>query len=304
MKTCAEIRYALAGPVESVNTPFTREGAIDYRSLQNFVDFVIEGGSRTVLLTYGDSLYSLLTDQEAAEVTRAVVEFTRRRAMVVAADRMWWTGKTVEFAAYCREVGADVLMVLPPDWCQSCTVQTLVDHFAQAARELPVMLVTNFAAKWPLPRSLELFRRLRDEVPGVMAVKDDVCGDMGRQLGLMVHEQWAILASGSKRMILNNVPYGCDGYLSSFIYFKPEIAFAFWSAVLNKDDAGVRRSIAEVDIPFWEFMESMPGSFDAMVHGILELKGISRRWRRPPYYSLNDTEMATMSAFLSARKWI
>ena len=57
MKSPAEIRHALSGPVASVNTPFTREGAIDYRSLQNFVDFVIEGGSRTVLLTYGDSLY-------------------------------------------------------------------------------------------------------------------------------------------------------------------------------------------------------------------------------------------------------
>lgn len=304
MKTPAEIRHALSGPVASVNTPFTREGAIDYRSLQNFVDYVIGAGSRTVLLTYGDSLYSILTDQEVAEVTRAVVEFTRQRAMVVAADRMWWTGKTVEFAAYCRNVGADVLMVLPPDWCQSCTVQTLVDHYAQAARELPVMLVTNFAAKWPMARSLELFRRLRDEVPGVMAVKDDVCGEMGRQLGLMAYEQWAILASGSKRMILNNVPFGCDGYLSSFIYFKPEIAAAFWQAVLNKDDTGVRRIIAEVDIPFWDFMESMPGSFDAIVHGIQELKGIAPRWRRPPYYSLSDAEMATLSAFLSAKKWI
>ena len=47
-----------------------------------------------------------------------------------------------------------------------------------------------------------------------MAVKDDVCGEMGRHLGLMAYEQWAILASGSKRMILDNVPYGCDGYLS------------------------------------------------------------------------------------------
>ena len=237
-------------------------------------------------------------------MTRAVVEFTRRRAMVVAADRMWWTGRTVEFAAYCRIVGAYGLMGLRPDGCQAGTVQTLVDHYAQAARELPVMLVTNFTAKWPLPRSLELFRRLRDEVPGVMAVKDDVCGEMGRQLGLMAYEQWAILASGSKRMILNNVPYGCDGYLSSFIYFKPEIAFAFWDAVRKEDTAGIRRIIAEVDIPFWEFMESMPGSFDAIVHGILELKGIAERWRRPPYYSLNDAELAVVSAFIADRKWL
>ena len=90
----------------------------------------------------------------------------------------------------------------------------------------------------------------------------------------------AIFASGTKQIILNNIPFGCDGYLSSFIYFKPEIAHRFWRAATGKDDAAVRKIITEVDIPFWEFMVSFPGSFDSVVHGIMEAKGLAGRWRR------------------------
>ena len=86
-----EIRQALTGPVASVHTPFQRDGSIDFAGLRAQVDFTIGAGGKTVLLTYGDSLFSALTDEEVAEVTRAVVEQTARRAMVVAADRAWAT---------------------------------------------------------------------------------------------------------------------------------------------------------------------------------------------------------------------
>ncbi len=304
MKSLDEIRHALSGPIASVSTPFTREGRIDFKGLRNFVDYVIAAGSRTVLLTYGDSLYSLLSDEEVAEVTKAVVEHTAKRALVVAADRIWWTGKTVEFAGYCRNLGADMLMVLPPDWSQGCTVETLVGHYGQVAQQIPVMVVTNFLAKWPLPRSLELLCRLRDQVPGILAVKDDVCGELGRHLGLIVHDQWAVFASGTKQAILNNIPFGCDGYLSSLIYIEPNIPRIFWRAVMAKDDVGIRRIISEVDIPYWKFMDSFPGSFDAVVHGILEAKGLTQRWRRPPYYSLDDREMERVFEFLGSKGWL
>ena len=75
-----------------------RDGEIDYDSLRGLVERGIEGGSTTMLLTYGDSLFSLLTDDEVAEVTRVVAEQTAGRAAVVAADRIWWTGKAVAFA--------------------------------------------------------------------------------------------------------------------------------------------------------------------------------------------------------------
>jgi len=60
-------------------------------------------------------LFSLLTDQEVADLTKATVEHTAGRAMVVAADKYYWTGKAVEFGQYARGLGADLVMVSPPD---------------------------------------------------------------------------------------------------------------------------------------------------------------------------------------------
>ena len=93
----AEARHHLTGPIPSCPVPFHEDGAIDYDGLRNFIDFVIDADARTILLTYGDSLFSLLTDDEVADVTRAVVEHTAGRAMVVAADRQWATPKALEF---------------------------------------------------------------------------------------------------------------------------------------------------------------------------------------------------------------
>ena len=117
----------------SAHTPFGADSEIDFTSLRGLVEGGIAAGSTTMLLNYGDSLFSLLTDDEVAEATRVVTEQTAGRAAVVAADRIWWTGKTVDFARYVREIGADLLMVLPPDWAQSCTTDTLVQHYAALA---------------------------------------------------------------------------------------------------------------------------------------------------------------------------
>ena len=109
-----EIRNSLTGPVASIRTPFLRDGQVDYAGLRRYVDFSIQAGSPTMLLTWGDSLYTLLTDDDIAEVTRVVCDQTAGRAMVVAAERNWGTPKLVEFARYARETGAGVLMVMPP----------------------------------------------------------------------------------------------------------------------------------------------------------------------------------------------
>ena len=118
-----EVREALTGPIASLKTPFTRDGEIDYPGLRRLIDGNLDSGSNSSLLTYGDSLFTLMTDDEIADVARAVAEHAGKRGLTVAADGGWWTGKTVEFARYCREVGVDVLMVKPPVWGASGTVR-------------------------------------------------------------------------------------------------------------------------------------------------------------------------------------
>lgn len=298
-----EAREALTGPMMSLRTPFLANGEIDYQGIRNIIDFTIDGGTKAIITTWGDTLYSILTDEEIAILTKFVVEHTAGRAMVVAADRSWWTGKEVEYAKYVRDVGADMLMVLPPNWVRSCTVDTFVEHYAAVAEHIPVMVVTNVFKGYPISMSMEVLKRLCD-VEGVYAVKDDLCGEFGRRLGLTVSDHIAAFCGGTKRLFLNSYPYGCTGYFSVFIEFKPSVAQEFWCAVQTNDSIKIRNVIKEYELPLWDYIGNFTGSFSAAIGGIQELAGLSQRWRRKPYYSLNDDEMEKMGGFFKSKGWL
>jgi len=302
MKDRDEIRAALTGPVASIRTPFTKDGEVDYDGLGRMIDFDIEAGSKALLLTAGDSHYFCLTDEEIATLTRAVVRRVAGRAMVVAADRQFATPAAVSFARFAREAGADVVMVLPPDWAQSTTPETLADHYAAVSRQAPVMVVTNLFASRGEAFGLKTIDLTLLKAPGVVAVKDDICGEFARKLALMAGRRWTLFSGGQKQNHMNMLPYGCDGYLSTFITFSPDVARRYWMAVEAGDLAAATAVIRDVDMPFFAFIKSLPGGFDAAMHGILELKGLAQRWRRPPYYSLDEAEMGRLREFMEGRR--
>jgi len=295
-----EIRDALSGPWPSIATPFTRDDQIDFDTLRSYLDFLIEQSrARAVVLTWGDSLYSLLTDDEIAEVTKVVVQHVGGRAFVVAADNQWPTVKGVAFARYCVEVGADMLMVLPPDWARSATVDSLVDHYGAIAEHIPVMLVTGYLMHRPIPFGLQLVTRLCREVEGVMALKDDVGGELIRRVCLVAHEHWALCGGGLKQNHMNMVPYGADGYLSTYMSCKPEIAWRYWDAVQSGQLEVARDIIRDYDFPLFEILRRCEGGSDAGIHGMCELFGVMNRYRRSPYHSLTDPQMEQLADELS-----
>jgi len=292
-----EARVRLSGPFASLRIPFCKDGAIDLDGLRNHMDFSIEAGAKSLVLTYGDSLFSVMTDDEIAEVTSVVARHAAGRALVVAADGAWWTGKAVDFARYARDVGADMLMLMPPDWADSCTPQTMAEHYAAVARHIPVMIVTNVFIPRGTTFGLETLKRTLELSENVLAVKDDMCGEFARKMSLLLYDRVVILSGGQKQNHLNLLPYGCDGYLSTFIAFKPGVTHAYWKAVESNDMAAARDVIAKYDMPYFDYVTSLRGGFDAGFHGALELFGIAERWRRSPYVSLNDEEMEQLAAF-------
>jgi len=291
-------REKLTGPVPSIRTPFLRNGDVDYDGLRNLIDFVIGAGAKTVMLTAGDSHYDCLSDEEIAEITKVTCEQTSGRAMVIAADRRHSTARAIQFAEFAKEAGADIVMCTPPDWDASCTEETLAEHYAAVAGHLPVMIVTNVFASRNEEFGLRAVDLALERSEKIVAIKDDVCGAFGRRLGLLAHERCPIISGGLKQNHLDAWPYGCDGYLSTFITFKPEVSHAYWSAIESRDMAGIRRIIGKTDMPFFAFCYAQTGGKDAAVHGVMEAFGITQRWRRPPYYSLSDAEMEKVRGFL------
>ncbi len=293
--TPAELRERMSGPIPSLKTPFNEDGSIDFNGLRKLIDFNIAAGARTLMLTAGDSHYVALTEREIAEVTRVTVEHTAGRALVIAADRYYHTTQAVEFAHFAKNAGADVLMVMPPDWGGSSTPQSFAEHYRAVAQVMPVMIVSNVFISRGQKFGLETLRLVRDTVENVVAIKDDMCGEFARKMSLLVHDRWAVVSGGQKQNHLNNHPYGCDGYLSTFLSLQPAIAHAYWAAISANNMADVRRIIRDYDNPFFELVMGLPGGFNAGIQAALELKNIAKRWRRKPYHSLTDPELEMLA---------
>lgn len=294
------IKQALSGPIASMRTPFNPDDSIDYQSLQRMVDFFIQAGSRALLITIGDSIFTLLSDREIADITRAVVQYSAGRAVVIACTDRWATPQAVKFAAFCREVGADVLQVFLPHGCRDCsTPDAIVKHYAALAGEIPLAansadIWTNCAAEGP-----NVARSLIERVANVIAMKADVMGNFDRKMMSMVRDRWTVFAGGQKEFHMELLPYGCQGYLSTFITFRPEVTRAYWRAISANDISAAVTIIERIDRPFFDYILNSKGGFDAAMHGIMELSGLAQRWRRKPFYSLADEEMERLSQFLN-----
>jgi len=297
-------KKGLTGPVISVRTPFDKDGNIDYEALRKQIDFSIEGGANAVILTYGDSLYSLLSDKEIARLTRECIAYVNKRVLLVAATGQWPTAKSKEFAEYCAKAGADMLMVLPPDWAGSCTLETLVQHYTEAGEYIPVMVVDNYLGARAPSFALAVIKSLYENVPRVVALKDDITGTLVRQICLMTHERWALISGGQKQNHINMLPYGVDGYFSLMTTFNPDIARKYWNAIKSNmlDDA--MEIVRDYDMPVFNYLLTLEGSFDAGMHGMLELTGLGKRYRRAPYYSLNDGQMEKLRDFLKSKPYV
>ena len=130
-------------------------------------------------------------------------------------------------------------------------------------------------------------------------MKDDWHEEFGRRLSRSVYGKWAVIADRQKQHHLNAYPYGCDAYLSTFMALKPEVARDYRTAIQQGCLSDAVRIVREMDVPLFDMLLPLSGGFDAGIHGAMELFGIAKRWRRAPYYNLDDTEMASLRDFFN-----
>jgi 4-hydroxy-tetrahydrodipicolinate synthase len=288
MQRSDEFRSRVRGPVCSIPTPFTKDGDIDERGVRSIIDVGLEGGSQVIMLTEGNSLFSILSDYEIGQLTRLVVEHAAGRAVTVAADSLWWTSKVVEFASWCRDLGYDIFMVRPPV-LGSPSPEAQAVHYAAVADVMPTMLVGNVPFK-----TLSI---LADTAPGIVAFKDDIQGHYGFSVTRRYADRWVIISSGPMWLHYALWPYGSPAWLSHAVTYAPQIAQDYWNALQQGDEEGVKENILKYDEQWWDMAATFRGGFEGLWYASLELFGVAGRWRRPPYTSPYDSEIEVARDF-------
>ena len=284
----AALKKALAAPIVSLPTFFTREGAQDLESVRSTVEFAIANDLKVLLLTSGDSNYELQSEAEIRALTRAVIEQAAGRATVVVGTAYhWWRDQIVGFARYVEDLGADAVMILRSQASlgDSPPFEDLVfETYRAVAEAVDCGVVLNGVF------SMRLLKRLA-EISNVAALKEDAGDPWCHDALWAVGKKLAVFNGGQKWRFLYGVLWDMVGYMTTYGLLTPQVTHEFWDAVQRKDLFAAARVVDTYDNPFFEYAISHPKGFHPVRQATMEVFGRGPRWLRPPQSSLDDREM-------------
>jgi dihydrodipicolinate synthase/N-acetylneuraminate lyase len=285
----AELKEALVGPIVSLPTFFTKDGAQDLESVCRTVEFCVTNGLKVMLLTMGDSNYASQSEIEIRALARAVIEQVDGRAIVlVGTSAKWWQNQIIDFARYVENLGADGVMVCRPSWALDSTPQefeeTIFEMYEAVAEAVKCGIVLQGFF------SMKLLKRLV-EIPSVVGLKEDAGDSWCHDALWVVGKKVAIFNGGQKWRFLYGVLWGMTGYLTTYGPLAPQVPKSFWDAVQRKDFFTAAQIVDKYDNPYFEYAIPHPKGFRAVRQAAFEVFGRGPRWLRLPQSTLDNCEM-------------
>jgi 4-hydroxy-tetrahydrodipicolinate synthase len=167
------------GSIVALLTPF-RNGAVDERAFQDFVEWQISQGTHGLVPcgTTGES--PTLSHAEHKRVVALCVEAAKRRVPVIAGTGSNSTAEAIDFTRHAKSAGADAALIVCPYYNRP-TQEGLYQHFKaiQDAVELPI-IIYNIPIRTAVDMSVATMARLA-KLPNIVGVKD-ATNDLARPL--------------------------------------------------------------------------------------------------------------------------
>ena len=278
-----QFRRELEGPILSIPTPFTRDGAVDYDGVREMIRRARAHGIRIFNLTGGNSRYDMLAYDEIRELTRVMQEAAGADALTIGCAHEFWTARLLDYARYARSLGVDAIQVTAPSYLGA---EELPEYFRTLGREEVDLAIVLGNQDLPGAVMEQLL-----EIPQLVAMKEDstltAYIDNLRRYG----DRLNIYSGGSLARFLVGRPYGARAYFCSYTTFAPQISARFWEAVRAGDEAEAFRLAERYDLP-WIDRFSHP-----WWRATLEYFGVAERWLRPPMRSFTDEELRQVETF-------
>jgi 4-hydroxy-tetrahydrodipicolinate synthase len=152
-------------------TPFDDDGALDLDGAVELARFLAGHGSDGLVLTGSTGESSVLTDEEKADLWRAVAEAVT--VPVIAGSGSNDTEHSIKMTALAKECGADAVLLVTPYYNRPSQAG-LYEHFrvvAEAAGGLPVALY-DIPVRSGRRIAHSTLLRLVNDVPAIVALKD------------------------------------------------------------------------------------------------------------------------------------
>jgi 5-dehydro-4-deoxyglucarate dehydratase len=294
----------LSGLLAFPLTPFTATDEVDLGAFRDHVEGVLSHGPTAVFVACGTGEFTALTGTEYGAVVRAAVAVTGGRVPVFAGVG-GGPGLAREGLAAAAEAGADGVLLMPP-YLVSAPPAGILRHIAYVTADsnLPVVVYQRDNARLDPATAVALL-----DLPPVIGLKDGL-GDVDA----MLQQVTAVRTSGHARAetfdFLNGLPtaelsvqayqaIGVTSYSSASLDFVPEIATAFYRAVVAGDESTIRRLLAAFYLPFAALRKQVPGYAVSLVKAGARLGGTDLGGVRPPLVDPTPEHVARLAEIMA-----
>ncbi len=225
------------GSLVALITPF-RNGAVDEKAFQSFVDWQIGEGTHGVVPcgTTGES--PTLSHAEHKRVVELCVEVAKGRVPVIAGTGSNSTEEAIDLTRHAKKAGADAALVVTP-YYNKPTQEGLYQHYKAIndAVDLPI-IIYNIPPRCVIDMSVATMARLA-KLPNIVGVKD-ATNDLARPLRTRaaIGADFAML-SGEDVTALALLAQGGDGCISVTANVAPR-ACAEMHEAWRKGDVAAR----------------------------------------------------------------
>ncbi len=225
------------GAFVALVTPF-QDGEVDWRTLDELVDFQLEGGIDGIVPvgTTGES--PTLSHDEHKKVIERVVKAAGGKVPVIAGAGSNSTAEAIDLAAFAKKVGADATLQVDP-YYNKPTQEGFYQHFKAVAEEvdLPIVLY-DIPGRCGAGMTPGTIVRLA-EVENIVALKD-ATGKLDHVSEVATRCDLTIL-SGDDSLTLPMASVGAKGVVSVVANIVPADVKAMTDLILEGDLVSARQ---------------------------------------------------------------
>ncbi len=161
-----------------VPTTFTESGELDLPSQMRCIDFMIDAGSNGLCILANFSEQFVLADDEREVLTRAILKHVNGRVPVIVTATHYGTRVCVERSRLAQDLGAAMVMVMPP--YHGATIRAseekIVEFYAALSDAVNIPIMIQDAPVSGTPLSAALLARMAKEIKNVCYFKIETAG--------------------------------------------------------------------------------------------------------------------------------
>lgn len=176
MNTLHQPRYRGIFPVAP--TTFTGTGELDLESQKRCIDFMIDAGSDGICILANFSEQFVLSDEEREILTRTILEHVAGRVPVIVTTTHYGTKICAERSRRAQNMGAAMLMVMPPYHGATFRVgeQQIYEFYARLSDAVNIPIMIQDAPASGTVLSAAFLARMAREIEHIAYFKIETAG--------------------------------------------------------------------------------------------------------------------------------